>query len=145
MSGADSFQFILNELVKEIRDINDTLALFGIYFLGKLTLKSFGKLYTCSRSYVVPLIFSNDEWLKSLGNWAIITGFIWNLIGFVLFRNKKYNTYFKGCTNDLGLGYCKELAKRGINLIIIDKDPHLLDQLASHLSKIAYNRVFIVW
>ena len=75
MSGADSFQLILNELVKDIKEINERLAVVGIYYLGKLTLKAIGTFYTCSRSYIIPLLVSNDKWLKSLGNWAIVTGF----------------------------------------------------------------------
>ena len=74
MSGADSFQLILNELVKEIKEINERLAVVGIYYLGKLTLKAIRRLYTCSRSYLIPLLISNDKWLRSLGNWAIVTG-----------------------------------------------------------------------
>ena len=34
---ADSFQLILNELVKDIKEINERLAVVGIYYLGKLT------------------------------------------------------------------------------------------------------------
>ena len=113
MAGADSFQLILNEIVRQINDINDTLALVGIYFAGKLVVKSLGKVYTCSKTYLLPLVISNDKWLKSLGNWAIVTG----------------------CTNGIGLGYARELAKRGINLILIDKNASLLDQVADHFSK----------
>ena len=49
--------------------------------------------------------------------------------------NKNFFYSTKGCINPLGLGYARELAKRGFNLIIIDKNPTLLDQLATHLSK----------
>ena len=50
-------------------------------------------------------------------------------------KNFFFQLYYKGCINPLGLGYARELAKRGFNLIIIDKNPTLLDQLATHLSK----------
>jgi len=75
MSGSDSFQLILNELVKEINEINDRLALVGIYYLGKLTVRAISHFYSASRTYILPVLYSNDKWLKSLGNWAIVTGF----------------------------------------------------------------------
>ncbi len=75
MAGADSFQFFLKEVIDEIRDINEKLAVVGLYFLGKIAIKSLCKIYSGSRTYLIPMVFSNDKWIKSLGDWAIVTGY----------------------------------------------------------------------
>jgi hypothetical protein len=74
MSGADSFQLILNQLIKDINDINDKLAVVGIFYTGKFLFKSAHIMYLGSRTYLMPRVFSNEQWLKSLGDWAIVTG-----------------------------------------------------------------------
>lgn len=74
MSTSDSFELLLNHMLKDLRDVNDALALIGIYHVTKLTVKAFYKTFIGFRSYLLPRIFSNKKWIKSLGNWAMISG-----------------------------------------------------------------------
>lgn len=74
MAGSDSFQLVLNELIKDINDINDKFAVVGIFYIGKFVVKSINLVYQGSRTYLIPRLFSNEQWLKSLGDWAIVTG-----------------------------------------------------------------------
>ncbi len=71
--SADSFELVLNEWTRNIRDINDTLALIGIYYLGKSFVKFTYNFCTSLKTYIFPEIFSYEKWLKSLGDWAIVT------------------------------------------------------------------------
>jgi len=71
--SADSFELVLNEWTRNIRDINDTLALIGIYYLGKSFIKITYNLCKSFKTYILPQIVCKDTWLKSLGEWAIIT------------------------------------------------------------------------
>lgn len=110
MAHSDSFQLVLNELTKDLKDINDALALIGLYHLGKIAIKALYNTYICAKTYLLPRIFSNEKWLKSLGSWAVVTG----------------------SSSGIGLAYAKELAKRRFNLILIAKEADLLDKIANH-------------
>lgn len=39
----------------------------------------------------------------------------------------------KGCNNGIGFGYATELAKREINIILIDKNQNLIDKISDFL------------
>ena len=97
MNSPDSFSLILNQIASELKDVNDTLALIGLYYTTNMVLKSAFRLICYAKTYLLPLAISNENWLRSLGSWAIITG----------------------CTTGIGYGYARELAKRKINLILI--------------------------
>jgi hypothetical protein len=114
MSTIDSFEFIVNSIARDLKDVNDTLALLGLYYTSKLVLTTLVKSLSYTKTYLIPYLFSNEKWIKSLGDWAIIAG----------------------CTDQIGKGYAEELANRGINLILIDQDQALVENLANNLSKL---------
>ena len=74
MSTSDSFEILLNHMLKDLRDLNDALALIGIYHVGKLTVNALFRTFIGARSYLLPRIFSNKKWVKSLGRWAMVSG-----------------------------------------------------------------------
>jgi hypothetical protein len=75
MAGVDSFELILNNyILKDLKDTVESLALVGIFYLGKLAVKSLRKFLMCGRIYLLPNLVSNEKWLDSLGNWACING-----------------------------------------------------------------------
>ena len=122
MSNVDSFEFLLNNIARDLRNINDTFALFGIYYTAKLAIRTSFNIISGLKTYLIPQLISNDSWIKSLGDWAIIAG----------------------CSNGIGVAYANELAKRGINIILIDKNHALVDKLADELSiKLIFMRIII--
>ncbi|RMZ92970.1 inactive hydroxysteroid dehydrogenase 1 [Brachionus plicatilis] len=112
MNTSDSFSLLLNELSRDLSDINDRLALVGILYLGKKSIEAFRNFSRAIGHYLIPAFVSNDKWLRSLGNWAIVFG----------------------CLNQIGYGYARELAKRKINLILIDQNQELLTRMSQALS-----------
>lgn len=81
------------------------LSIIGLIWALKVTLNWLFLIFHGFKTYIWPkYVVKNDEWLRSLGSWAIVTG----------------------CAHGIGLAYAKELAKRGINLILIDKYQHEL-------------------
>lgn len=108
MNGADSLELILQQFFKDLANVTDTLALFGLVYVGSLTYKVITNAFYGFKVYVLPRFVSNDKWLRSLGSWAVVTG----------------------CTHGIGLAYAKELAKRNINLILIARNKTLLDKVA---------------
>lgn len=111
MSGSDSLQLVIFEISKSLREITETLALVGCIYVSKLSYNVICKSFYGFRVYIIPRLFTNNKWLKSLGEWAIVTG----------------------CTHGIGLGYAKELAKRGINLILISRNDLLLEKVSKSL------------
>lgn len=113
MSGVDAFLLFYQRVFKNSAQLNDTLALFGIIYVGSLTLKLVLNVIHGFKVYLLPKVVSKDTWLRSLGSWAIVTG----------------------CAHGIGLGYAKGLAKRNINIILIDFDKVSLDRVATYFGK----------
>ncbi|CAF0767702.1 unnamed protein product [Brachionus calyciflorus] len=116
MSSSDSFSFLLKQITKDLNNINDTLALIGLLYIGKKSIEAAINLNRAISNYLIPALISNEKWLKSLGNWAIVIG----------------------CLNQIGYGYARELAKKQINLILIDDNEQLLNR-ASEILKSNFN------
>ena len=79
MASSDSFSLILSELsrsplVHNMRDARDTLALVGLYHAAKVALRILYNTCVGVKTYVLTQLLSNEKWLKSLGNWAVVTG-----------------------------------------------------------------------
>lgn len=74
MNTSDSFSLLLNELSRDLSNINDRLALVGILYLGKKSIEAFRNFSRAIGHYLIPAFVSNDKWLRSLGNWAIVFG-----------------------------------------------------------------------
>ena len=111
MCGSDSLQLVISEISKSIREVTETFALIGLAYVSKLSLNFICKSFYGVKVYLLPKLFKNDKWLKSMGDWAIVTG----------------------CTHGIGLGYAKELAKKGINLILISRNDALLEKVSTSL------------
>lgn len=74
MNTSDSFILFVNQLSRDLTDINDRLALIGILYLGKKSIESFRNLSRAIGHYLIPAFLSNEKWIKSLGDWALIFG-----------------------------------------------------------------------
>jgi hypothetical protein len=74
MTTSDSFHLLLGQIGRDLGFVNDTFALVGFFYTGKLSFKLIANSIQAIRTYFFPIIFPNEKWLKSLGNWAIVTG-----------------------------------------------------------------------
>jgi hypothetical protein len=74
MATSDSLHFLIDQMSKDFGLVNDTLALVGLFYIGKLSCNLISSSVEALRTYLLPRIFSNEKWLKNLGNWAIVTG-----------------------------------------------------------------------
>ena len=65
------------------------------------------------KTYVVPMMLTkNDNFVQKYGKWAIVTG----------------------CTQGIGKAYAIELAKRGMNLVLISRNQKKLEELEKQLT-----------
>jgi 17beta-estradiol 17-dehydrogenase / very-long-chain 3-oxoacyl-CoA reductase len=116
MNGVDSVELLISEIGKNMKNITDTFALIGLIYVGKLSFKCISNGLYGFKTYLLPKLITNDKWLKSMGDWAIITG----------------------CTHGIGLAYARELAKRGFNLILIARNDDLLQKVSINLGTITF-------
>eukprot|EP00794_Sanderia_malayensis_P016745 gene16745-18439_t len=80
----------------------------AVYFVAKLI------CFTCTflRSFVFP-IFGFGIDLKSYGTWAVVTG----------------------ATDGIGKGYAKQLARKGLNVVLISRSQEKLDAVAEEITE----------
>ena len=65
------------------------------------------------KTYLLPLLQQEEDFVKKYGKWAVVTG----------------------CTQGIGTSYVHELAKRGMNLVLISKNQIKLSELEEHLKQ----------
>ena len=113
MSGSDSFELVIHQIARDLGSVKDTFALIGMFYTGKLTFNCLSSLYYGFKTYILSSVCKNDKWMRELGEWAVVTG----------------------CTHGIGLAYCRELAKRKINLILVARNAELLQKVSSAFGK----------
>ena len=65
------------------------------------------------KTYLLPLLQEEEDFVKKYGKWAVVTG----------------------CTQGIGRSYVDELAKRGMNLVLISRDRIKLSELEEYLKR----------
>merc|ERR1711881_10456 len=65
------------------------------------------------KTYLLPLLQEEEDFVKKYGKWAAVTG----------------------CTQGIGRSYVNELAKRGMNLVLISRDRTKLCELEEYLKR----------
>lgn len=66
----DSASLIMLEIGKELRFYEDTLAMIGLLYIGKLSASFTLSLYRGFREHIVTKLSPNKELISSYGNWA---------------------------------------------------------------------------
>ena len=83
----------------------------GILCLVKILLYFATDAYQAFQTYIMPLIKKEEDFVKRYGKWAVVTG----------------------CTQGIGRSYVDELAKRGMNIVLISRNKERLEKVADHL------------
>lgn len=90
------------------------LALFGLIVLVQFLLSSLWGFIQAVRYFLAPYFIAGEEDLslgKRYGNWALVTG----------------------CTDGLGKAYSLELAKRGLNIVLVSRNEKKLKDTAQEI------------
>lgn len=82
----------------------------ALIFIGLLILRLFFALTKCFKTFVLP-IFIRRNLKKEYGKWAVITG----------------------CTQGIGLSYAEQLAKNGLNLVLIARNLSKLEEISQKI------------
>merc|ERR1712241_510455 len=94
----------------DLHNIRDIVLLAGLYYTSKFTLKTVGSIWSAIKTFGLPLIWPRN-FKEEYGLWAVVTG----------------------CSKGIGLCYAKELAKKGMNLVLIARKAELLNKIASEI------------
>ena len=88
------------------------LAIVGLLFLIKIAFSLVYDVTVGFKTYVLPMINNEtDDFVNMYGKWAVITG----------------------CTQGIGKSYVEELARRGMNLVLISRNQSKLEYLEKQI------------
>ena len=93
-----------------VQTLMDTFTLLGIAWTVRLSLHLLVGIIRGLRTHIWSRLVSLD-FKKKYGPWAVITG----------------------CTDGIGLEYARLLATRGMNLILVGRNPQKLDAVRQEL------------
>ncbi|XP_062997570.1 inactive hydroxysteroid dehydrogenase-like protein 1 [Elgaria multicarinata webbii] len=112
MAAVDSFSLLLRELGRSCNCYIETLAFIGAFYTVKTCFNVLNGTYTLIRLHFIPRLVSRADLVKLYGKWAIVTG----------------------CTSGVGKSYAKELASRGVNIVLISLDKAKMEALAKEIA-----------
>ncbi|XP_059168655.1 inactive hydroxysteroid dehydrogenase-like protein 1 [Physella acuta] len=97
----DSFRFLLQQFEREITDvfsdIKEVFAVIGVFYAAKKTITVAGTILDAVRVHLLPE--KRIDWVEKFGPWAVVTG----------------------SSEGIGHAYAYELAKRGLNVVLISR------------------------
>lgn len=96
--------------LKDASPLEMTFAVVGIFSVGKIAATTLWNLLVGLRAHVWSRCF-NRKMKKEYGEWAVITG----------------------STDGIGKSYAKELAKRGMNILLISRTKEKLERVAKEI------------
>ncbi|NWR77281.1 HSDL1 protein, partial [Centropus unirufus] len=113
MAAVDRFHLLYREIGRSCSVYVEALAVVGAWYaVGKCVSLAIG---ACSalRLHCIPKLGVQVDLVKQYGKWAVVTG----------------------STDGIGKAYAKELAKRGVNIILISRSKEKLEAVAKSISE----------
>ena len=87
------------------------LAIIGLIYVVKTTFSLLLDLSDGFRAYILPRIVKSDNYVSRYGKWAVVTG----------------------CTQGIGKSYVKQLAKRGMDVVLVSRSEEKLEAVAQEI------------
>ena len=103
---------LLKSVSDNVQEWQVYFAVFGIFCFIKIFIAIIVDFHEFIRTYILPNVRQhNADFVSKYGKWAVITG----------------------CTQGIGRSYVDELAKRGMNVVIISRNKEKLEKLAEEI------------
>jgi len=103
-----SFNAIIEEISRNFATIRDVFALLGALYAAKCCIQSAYNLYRAVKVYVLPKLWPKQDFRTKYGEWAVVTG----------------------ASEGIGRSYAIELAKRGMNIMLMSRSHAKLEKVA---------------
>lgn len=110
-AASDSFKFLGSELIKKTEKLRDILAIIGLCYVGKVAADTSFALLGTLKVLLLSKLRSLSAFREQYGPWAIVTG----------------------ATDGIGKEYARELARLGINIILISRNMEKLTKVAQEI------------
>lgn len=112
--------YLIQDFMVAFTRYRNYLALIGLLYCGKLGCAVSSRLYEGFKVHVVSRLWKAD--LKKYGQWALVTG----------------------CTDGIGREYARQLAARGLNIILLSRNQAKLEATASEIERDYRVQTFII-
>lgn len=131
----DSASLIMLEIGKELKFYEDTLALIGLLYAGKLATSFSLSLYRGFKEHIFTKLYPNKETVLSFGSWAGMTLFDRQIVYFCISFSSFVNSFsvVTGATGGVGKAFAEELARRGLNIVLLDSDLEKLNEVSAEI------------
>ncbi|XP_028653622.1 inactive hydroxysteroid dehydrogenase-like protein 1 isoform X1 [Erpetoichthys calabaricus] len=113
MAAVDSFYLLYREIVRSCNCYVETLALVGAFYTASKAVGVARDCYNLVRLHFIPRFISRPNLVSQYGRWAVVLG----------------------GTEAIGKAYAAELAKRGLNIILIGQDRSKLEDTAKTIAE----------
>ncbi|KAG8193683.1 hypothetical protein JTE90_024045 [Oedothorax gibbosus] len=120
MAGIDQFSFLFQGINRNFRVCEDILAIVGLIYVSKTAFSLTWNVLQGLRTHILSRFRSLD--LTRFGKWAVVTG----------------------GTDGIGKAYARELARRGLNIIIISRSREKLERTAREIEKDFKVKTYII-
>jgi len=108
--AVDSAKLLLEPILKSLRRTEEVLAIIGLVYIGHKTLGFSWTLFKGVRAHFWSRLW-DKRLLERYGKWAVITG----------------------STDGIGKAYARELARSGMNVILVARNQEKLDHVAQEI------------
>lgn len=109
--ASDSFRLLASELIRKTERIRDILAVVGLVFLGKVAVDTSLAFASAFQIFLLSKLRSLSNFKERYGPWAIVTG----------------------ATDGIGKEYARELARLGVNIILMSRSIEKLTKVAQEI------------
>lgn len=109
--ASDSFRFLAGELIKKTERLRDMLAVVGLVVMGKVAVETSVAFLSAVRIFLLSKLRSLSNFKERYGPWAIVTG----------------------ATDGIGKEYARELARLGVNIILMSRSIEKLTKVAQEI------------
>lgn len=127
--ASDSFRLLAGELIKNTERLRDMLAVVGLIVVGKVAVDTSVAFLSAVRIFLLSKLRSLSNFKERYGPWAIVTG----------------------ATDGIGKEYARELARLGVNIILMSRSIDKLTKVAQEIGNSTFfmlftnNFIFITW
>ncbi|NWI64310.1 HSDL1 protein, partial [Todus mexicanus] len=113
MAAVDRFHLLYREISRSCNFYIEALAIVGAWYTVRKCISLAIDTYSMLRLHVIPKLAGEIDLVKRYGKWAVVTG----------------------STDGVGKAYAEELAKRGVNVILISRNKAKLEAVSRSISE----------
>ncbi|NXO64755.1 HSDL1 protein, partial [Phainopepla nitens] len=113
MAAVDQFFLLYREISRSCSFYLEALAIVGAWYTVRKCVSLALNTYSALRLHVIPQLTGEIDLIKKYGKWAVVTG----------------------STDGIGKAYAEELAKRGVNIILVSRNKEKLEAVSRSISE----------